>query len=213
MKKVGIIFGLLLFALPGMAVVRIAGSDPYANRDLQKEFWAAIEVNDTEKVKKLIKQDKSLVLAKNSKGMSGYLRAVEKHYRSMAWLLGKNWSRINEEGPRGTALHMAVEDKDLAMVQLVLKVAQLEDDETMVSLINKPRLTVPRSAKSYSKALDTPMHIAAELCDFAIYEYLAGMGGKTDKSNGAFETPAAILATCPPPDKEKTPSDNKSANK
>ena len=211
MRKVLVLIILCLIALPSIAVVRVAGSDPYANKDINKEFWAAIEKNDTNKVKKLIQKDKSLVFAKNDKGMTGYLRAVEKHFKAMAWLLGKNFSKENERGPRGNALHMAVEDRDLSMAQVVLSVSQLEGDENMVNLINAPRLGVPKKAASYSKDMDTPLHIAAELCDFAIYEYLVSMGGNPNKINGAFEKPKDILATCPPPEEKKEESKSSTA--
>jgi len=203
MKKTLLLIILCLIALPGLAVVRLAGSDPYANKDLRKEFWEAIEINDTAKVKKLIQKDKSLVFAKNDKGMTGFLRAVEKHFKAMAWLLGKNWSRINEQCSRGNALHIAVEDRDLGMVQLILSVAQLEDDEAMISLINAPRVDVPKKSASFSKDLDTSLHIAAELCDFGIYDYLVSMGGNTDRVNSALEKPKDIIATCPPPEKKQ----------
>ena len=189
MRKILLLIMMCCIALPSAAVVRVAGSDPYANRDIRKEFWAAVDTNDTAKVKKLIQKDKSLVFAKNDKGMTGYLRAVEKHFKAMAWLLGQNFSRVNEQGPRGNALHMAVEDRDLSMVQLVLSVSQLEDDESMIDLINAPRLGVPKKAASYSKDMDTSLHLAAELCDFEIYNYLTRMGGNPNRLNGACEKP------------------------
>ena len=203
MKKALLLMILCLTALPSLSVVRLAGSDPYANKDLRKEFWEAVEINDTEKVKKLIKRDKSLVFAKNDKGRTGFLRAVEKHFKSMAWLLGKNWSRINEQCPRGNALQIAVEDRDFGMVQLVLSVAQLDSDDAMIGLINAPRIDVPKESASFSKSLDTSLHIAAELCDYGIYDYLVAMGGNADRVNSAFQKPKDILATCPPPEKKQ----------
>ena len=206
MKKSFLMILILLFIpMLGWSVVRAPGAMP-STKDVRTEFWQAVVTNDVTRAKKALRKDKSLVFASQN-GRTGYLLAVEKGNKKMAWFLVESFSRLNASCERGNALHIAVENQDFGMIKLVMKAAQDEDEELLTRLINSPRLTAKQGQNKAD--MNTPLHIAALLCDRDIYNYLVSFDGNEKARNANFQTPKEILETCPPEPKEKPKKENK----
>lgn len=195
MKK--IIFILLCLLLcPGWGWAAWSlTSDVDSDKDIRKQFWQAVLSNNTEKAKKLIRREKSLVFISNQAGRTGYLLAVEKGNKKMAWFLAESFSHTQAKCERGNALHIAVENKDFSMLKLAMKAAQVQDEDLLPRLINTPRATAKRGQMAAD--MNTPLHLAALNCERQMYRYLVQFGGNEKAINAKLQTPPELLKACP----------------
>ena len=166
-------------------------------------FFAAVRNGNSSQVERMLEKDKTLVFLKDRNGMTPFLLAVQTRNLKMTDLLSEYFARLNDSAVMGNAVHIAVLNEDEPMIRLILRLASEEDTEMPAYLLNMPRKQAGvKSAVANDK--NTPLHLAAQKCNFRIYQYLLNNGANDSVLNAAGKTPKQIISACPKPQtKEK----------
>lgn len=160
----------------------------------EKDIFVAIKENDIEKFRKVIDMFGPLVvLNKDDKQMSVFLRAVEKGNKEMADLALENSARIFETSPRGNAFHIAVKERNMDMLKYLVDKTRAEGNLSMmleyksvvegIQIVSKIGVLVPV----------TPLGVAAFQCDLETYNYLVSIGAKPGVG---VNSPSDLLSKC-----------------
>ena len=163
------------------------------------EFFAAVRSGNSVKVKKMLAKDKALVFVADKNGMTPFLVAVKMKNLKMVSLLADCFSRLGDTAAPGGAMHIAVSNNDEAMVRLLVRLAAEEDPAFPKQLINMPR----QKSNSALNDRNTPLHLAAQKCNFRIYNYLLQYGASPLMRNARGQTPKQIINACPKPQTKK----------
>lgn len=166
-----------------------------ARADSRAEFFAAVRNGDSDRVERMIARDKALVFITDENGMTPFLTAVQSRNGKMVYLLFDYFARLGDTGGPGNAFHIAVQNEDEAMVRLLVQMMSEDDPQMPKYLLNMRR--TPTNSKSNDK--NTPLHLAALKCNFAIYQLLLKNGANPALRNAAGKTPRQILSACPKP--------------
>ena len=159
------------------------------------EFFTAVRNGNNRRVEEMIGKDKTLVFAKNKDGMTPFLVAVETQNLKMVSLLADYFSRLDNVAAPGNAMHIAVSNNDEPMVRLLVRLTAEEDASLPKHLFNMPR----RSREASLNDSNTPLHLAAQKCNFRIYNYLLQHGANPSLRNASGQTPKQIISACPQP--------------
>ena len=138
-------------------------------------------------MEELILQDCTLLQAKDDKGLTPLLVAVENGQTALVdYLLGQG-ATLFEASAKGNALHIAVNKKDINMLKHVVEKARQNNQLAL--------MLEYRTAPSASEPPLTPLGWAARACNKEIYSYLVSIGAK-EGLNTQPNSPAALLAKC-----------------
>lgn len=162
-------------------------------------IFSAVRSGDRDEVERLISKDKTLVFATDERGMTPFLTAVESQDVEMAYLLADYFSRLGDSGAPGNAMHIAVNNEDEPMLRLLLRLTAAEDPDLPKYLLNMPRQQEKAAPRCESNDRNTPLHLAAQKCNFKIYKYLLANGANPLARNAAGKTPKQLLDACPKP--------------
>lgn len=169
-----------------------------------ERFFSAVKNGQRKIVKEMLRTNKALVWDTDARGRTPFLLAVQLKDLNMTYLLGQAFSRITSSCVYGNAFHIAAANRDEAMVQLIARLAAGESADTAKQMLNAPQIRSDQAAldDAGQVRLDTPLHIAARQCQYKIYNYFVRLGADPQAKNEQFQTPAQLLAHCPPPPKK-----------
>lgn len=158
----------------------------------EEQIFEAVRKGDLALVRTIVQGNKAAVFQKDKFGNTPLLAAVKARQLDMARLLADNMSRLFETSNEGNVFHLAVKNRDLEMLQMLVSLARAE---------NRLGTMLEAKAEASNKQLMTPLGFAALDCAQEIYNYLVSVGAKpgsvSNKPNLlGFYTPAELMRKC-----------------
>ena len=164
-----------------------------------ESFFAAVRSGNSQRVEEMLAKDKILVFSTDKQGLTPFLVAVQTRNLKMTSLLADYFARLGNTAAPGNAFHIAVSNEDEPMVRLLVRLTSEEDSNMPQYLINMPR----QRNNSALADKNTPLHLAAQKCNFRIYQYLVKNGANPNVRNSIGKTPKQIISACPKPEAKK----------
>lgn len=156
------------------------------------DIFKAIASGDLVLAQQIMRQNKAAVFAKNAQGLTPLLAAVKARNLDMVNAFASNMGRLTDLSSEGNALHLAVKQQDIEMVQLLVRLAQADKS---LSLMLEAKTVAP------NKQMMTPLGFAGLSCNKEIYDYLVSVGASPgtvskDSSLLGFYSPVELIRKC-----------------
>lgn len=170
----------------------------------EKDILSYIRTGNKDALQQAAKRDKMILLSTDKYGNTLMMAAVLYGQPAMIKYLNDvypAWEKQNQYGEN--AFHLAARYNRIAEAKLIASLAAKDDTLDFDQFINRRNFN----------AQQTPLHLSALNCNRELYDFLREWGASDTLTDAGKQSPADLLAKCPPPEKTAPEKENTSAEK